>query len=200
MIRIVLVLMSCACAMHAVVVRSGDGDDDGWHAAKDPYSFGDLDGNGDGRIDGAEWKAGRAQLERAIKETRAAILETLDRDDSGRVSRYEAAEGKPRMMTLWAQTRALAVAAHDQDGDGKLLNEERKVIVARVTAMLAKFGARVDADGDRRIERVEAEDAIVDVIEGRRKLFSLCDRDNDGQLKQQEIDLSFNLLRAIAGD
>jgi hypothetical protein len=199
---LILMLIICTASLHAVVVKTGgDGGNEGWwDNAKDPYSFGELDGNGDGKVDAAEWKAGRSQLDRAIKETRAGIADALDKDDSGKVSRYEAAEGKPRMATLWAQTKALALAANDKDGDGKLLDAERKAVVTRVTTLLNNFRARVDANGNGVISKVEAEDAIVEVIEGKRKLFSICDRDNDGQLKNQEIDLAFNLLRAIAGD
>jgi len=191
--------LACLCPLHAVVVSHGDGgSDEKW--ATDPYSFGDLDGNGDGKVDAGEWKAGRTQLERAIKETRAGIADDVDKDDSGKISRYEAAEAKPRMMTLWNQTKALALAANDKDGNGKLEGDERKAMVARVTALLSKFGARIDTDGDKRVEKVEAEAAIVEVIEGKRKLFSICDRSNDGQLNNQEKDLAFNLLRALAGD
>jgi hypothetical protein len=60
--------------------------------------------------------------------------------------------------------------------------------------------ARVDANGNGQISKVEAEAPIVEVIEGKRKLFSICDRSNDGQFNNQEKDLAFNLLRAIAGD
>ncbi len=196
-----VLLLICAGSLPAVVVHGdGDGIDNGWPSSKEPYSFGELDGNGDGKVDTGEWKAGRAQLERAIKETRAGIRDDLDSDESGKVSRYEAAEGKRRMATLWAQTRALALAKHDTDGDGKLLDAERKVIATRVASLLNTFRARVDANGNGVISKPEAETAIVEVIEGKRKLFSICDRDNDGQLKNQEIDLAFNLLRAIAGD
>ena len=102
--------LCCIATLDAVVVYSDGGGDGNWQNVTDPYSFGELDGNGDGKVDGAEWKAGRSQLERAIKETRAGIRDDLDRDDSGKVSRYEAAEGKARMQSLWIQTRALAVA------------------------------------------------------------------------------------------
>jgi hypothetical protein len=195
-----LLLIICATSLDAVVVR-GDGDGgDNWQNVTDPYSFGELDGNGDGKVDAAEWKAGRTQLDRAIKETRAGIRDDLDKDESGKVSRYEAAEGKARMQTLWNQTRALAVAANDKDGNGKVEGDERKAMVARVAGLLNNFRARVDANGNGVVSKPEAETAIVEVIEGKRKLFSICDRDNDGQLKNQEIDLAFNLLRALAGD
>jgi hypothetical protein len=195
-----LLFLCCMATLDAVVVRTHDDRDDNWPTVTAPYSFGELDGNGDGKVDGAEWKAGRSQLERAIKETRAGIRDDLDTDESGKVSRYEAAEGTQRMTSLWAQTKALALAANDKDGDGKLLDTERKAVVARVTNLLNSFRARVDANGNGVVSKVEAETAIVEVIEGKRKLFSICDRDNDGQLKNQEIDLAFNLLRAIAGD
>ena len=198
-LTILALILLCAGTLDAVVVRS-DGGDDNWPTVTAPYSFGELDGNGDGKVDATEWKAGRTQLDRAIKETRAGIRDDLDTDESGKVSRYEAAEGKQRMASLWAQTKALALAANDKDGDGKLLDAERKAVVARVASLLNGFRARVDANGNGVVSKVEAETAIVEVIEGKRKLFSICDRDNDGQLKNQEIDLAFNLLRAIAGD
>lgn len=200
--HLVILLIAVSAALPAAVVRTSDGDghDDSWQAGKDPVSFGDLDGNGDGKVDAAEHKAGRTQLEKALKETRASIVESLDRDDSGKVSRFEAAEARPRLKSLWLQTRALGLATYDKDGDGSLSDDERKPVVARCTAVLARFGARVDADGDRRIEKAEVETAIVEVIDGKRKLFSICDRNNDGQLAQKEIDVAFDLMRAIAGD
>ena len=150
------------------------------------------------KFDGAETDRDNPRTLRL--KTRAGIADDIDKDENGRISRYEAAEARPRMASLWQQTRALAIAANDKDGNGALEGDERKAVVARVTAVLAKFGARVDADGDKRVEKTEAEAAIVEVIEGKRKLFSLCDRSNDGQLNSQEKDLAFNLLRAIAGD
>jgi hypothetical protein len=109
---IALILLG-AVRLDAVVVRGGDHNDKGdwWNGAEEPYSFGELDGNGDGKVDATEWRAGRNQLERAIKETRAGLSEALDKDDSGKVSRYEAAEARPRLATLWAQAKALALAA-----------------------------------------------------------------------------------------
>lgn len=195
-----ILLAACAALPAAVVQHESDDGTDWWQAAKDPVSFGELDGNGDGTVDAAEWKAGRGQLERALKETRASIMQGLDRDQSGKVSRYEAAEGRPRLRSLWTQTRALGLASWDKDHDGTLSDAERKPVVARCTAVLSRFGARVDADGDHRIENAEVEAAVTDVIEGRRKLFSLCDRNNDGQLTQKEVDVAFDLMRAIAGD
>jgi len=82
-----------------VIVTKSDGND-AWQGAADPASFGELDGDHDGKISDAEFKAGRAQLERAIKETRAAALENHDKDDSGKLSRYEAAESRPRFVSL----------------------------------------------------------------------------------------------------
>lgn len=200
-LALLALILLCTGTLDALVVKlDGNGSDERWPTVTEPYSFGELDGNGDGKVDAAEWKSGRAQLERAIKETRAGIRDDLDTDESGKVSRYEAAEGKPRMATLWAQTKALAIAANDKDGDGKLLDAERKAVVTRITSLLNGFRARVDANGNGVVSKVEAEGAIVEVIEGKRKLFSICDRDNDGQLKNQEIDLAFNLMRAIAGD
>ncbi len=198
--RRMLFALSLLCFLSTAHAAVYVGADDSDQSDKDPYSFGELDGNGDGKIDQAEWKAGRSQLERGLKETRASIADALDRDHSGKVSRFEATEGKPRLSSLWVQTRALAMAANDRDGDGKLSDAERKVIVGRCTAVLARFDARIDANGNRKIEPSEAEKAITEVIDGKRKLFSICDRTNDGQLTQQEIDLAFDLLRAIAGD
>jgi len=201
--RLALILLACAAGLNAAVVVSGGNDlrdDTWWEAAKDPYSFGEVDANGDGKVDAAEWQAGRNQLERALKETRASIADSLDRDQSGKVSRFEAAAGKARMGSLWQQTRALAIAANDKDTDGKLSEAERKPIAARCAALLTQFGARADANGDQRITSAEAETAILVIIDGKRKLFSLCDRNNDGQLTNKEIELVFDLCRAIAGN
>ena len=178
------------------------GDSDGaWDfpGANDPASFGELDGNGDGKVSSTEWKAGREQLMRAIKETRAAALDAHDRDDSGKLSRVEAAEAKPRFASLWQQTRALALAANDADGDGKLTGKEVDPLVTRAGHLFARVGARVDADHNRTLTPSEVETAVRAVIEGRRTLFSICDVNNDGQLSQREAAIAFDLLPALAG-
>ena len=197
-----LLLLSCsAFAAERPKVVVIDGNDTGWSftGVEDPASFGELDGNGDGKVDAPEWKSGREQLVRAVKETRASALDGTDRDNSGKVSRYEAAEAKPRIRSLWQQTRSLAIAANDQDGDGKLVDKELDAPVNRAGTLLARTGGRVDGNNDHVITPVEVETAIRAVIDGKRTLFSVCDVNNDGQLSQKEINIVFDLLLAIAG-
>ncbi len=199
-----LIPLLLACGVFAAdrtPVVSIDGDGDGWKftGIEEPASFGELDGDGDGKVSDQEWKAGREQLVRAVKETRAVALDGTDRDQSGKVSRYEAAEGKPRFKSLWQQTRALAIAANDKDGDGKLTGKELDAPVNRAGALLARTGARVDANNNGVVTGAEVETAIRAVIDGKRTLFSVCDVDNDGQLSQKEANIAFDLLLAIAG-
>lgn len=197
-----LLLLGCAaCAADRPKVVVIEGNDTGWSftGVEDPASFGELDGNGDGTVDGTEWKSGHQQLVRAVKETRASALDGTDRDNSGKVSRYEAAEAKPRIKSLWQQSRSLAIAANDKDGDGKLTEKELDAPVTRAGTLLARTGGRVDGNNDRIITPVEVETSIRAVIDGKRTLFSICDVNNDGQLSQKEINIVFDLLLAIAG-
>ena len=179
-----------------VVVTKSDGNDT-WNGAGTPASFGELDADSDQRISDAELKAGRVQLERAIKETRAAALEDFDRDNSGKLSRYEASEAKPRFHSLLEQARALARARYDADHDGKLSRVEADALIERCGPLLAVKGARVGQKNGI-ITETNVADALTDVINGKRTMFSLCDVNNDGQLSQQEIGLAFDLLRAVA--
>jgi len=181
-----------------VTIDGNDGDWD-YPGANDPASFGELDGDGNGKVSSTEWKAGREQLGRAIKETRAAALDAHDNDGSGKLSRVEAAEAKPRFASLWQQTRALALAANDADGDGKLTGKEVDPLVNRAGQLFARVGARVDADRNRTLTAAEVEGAVRAVIEGKRTLFSICDVNNDGQLSQREAAIAFDLLPALAG-
>lgn len=201
-LALILIVAATAAAESGggVVTRPRVDDGDWWNdGVKLPYSFGQLDGDGDGRVGGAEWEAGRRQLERALKETRAGIQEALDRDDSGKVSRYESAEGQPRFRSIYGQARALAIAANDKDGDGMLSDAERAPIVARVREVLAATGARVPAatpghpTGDETLAVMRA------VVSNEGAMFSVCDRDNDGQLSTQELDIAFRVIRAAAG-
>ena len=180
-------------------VGDGDSGDSVWQGAANPASFGELDANGDQKIDRTEWKAGRLQLEREIKETRALALEAFDQDQTGKLSRYEAAEAKPRFASLWHQARALARANYDADGDGTINRAEAKDIINRAGPLLAAKGARVGQE-NHVVTPDNVATAITDVIQGKRTMFSLCDVNNDGQLSQQEIGLAFDLLRAIAGE
>lgn len=200
-LSLILLCTTCVFAVERpgpVVVARTDGGD-AWRGVSDPASFGELDGNGDGRISDAEFKAGRAQLERAIKETRAAALEDFDKDNSGKLSRYEAAESRPRFHSLLEQARALARARNDADHDGKLNRVEADPIIERCGPLLAAKGARVGQKNGV-VTETNVADALYQVIDGKRTVFSLCDVNNDGQLSQQEIGLAFDLLRAVAGD
>lgn len=201
-LSILLVCSSCLFAVErtgpVVVTQTNDGGD-AWVGVADPASFGELDGNGDGKISDVEFKAGRAQLERAIKETRAAALEDFDKDNSGKLSRYEAAESKPRFHSLREQSRDLARARLDADHDGKLSRTEADPVIERCGPLLAAKGARVGQKNGI-VTETNVADALYQVIDGKRTMFSLCDVNNDGQLSQQEIGLAFDLLRAVAGD
>jgi Ca2+-binding EF-hand superfamily protein len=197
-------LLSSACAFAVegggrIIPSGSSSGDDPWNGAGDPVSFGELDGDHDGKVSQAEWKEGRAQLERAIKETRAAALEANDRDHNGKLSRYEAVEAKPRFTSLMTQARLLALAQSDADHDGKLNRTEADALIERCGPLLAAKGARV-GQKDRVITETNVADALTAVVNGSRTVFSLCDVNNDGQLSQQEIGLAFDLLRAVAGD
>lgn len=172
-----------------------------WHEKPEntsPVSFGDLDGNGDGKLSEAELHASRQQLVRAVKECRAALIESLDRDDNGRISRFEAGESKGRIGSLITQARTIALAVHDADRDGTLTAKEAPHIVTAMRNMLTRSGARgVDVDGKRGVSTDEAIDALRAIATGKGSLFSLCDRNNDGQLSQMEADLAFELITAV---
>ena len=198
---LLLLFSTCVGAVERtgpVVVTTTD-NGDAWHGVSDPASFGELDGNSDGKISDAEFKAGRSQLERAIKETRAAALQDFDKDNNGKLSRYEAAESRPRFHSLLEQARLLARARNDADHDGKLSRVEADALIERCGPLLAAKGARVGQKNGV-VTETNVADALYQVVEGKRTMFSLCDVNNDGQLSQQEIGLAFDLLRAVAGD
>ena len=198
---LLLLISTCVGAVERtgpVVVTTTD-NGDAWHGVSDPASFGELDGNGDGKISDAEFKAGRAQLERAIKETRAAALGDFDKDNNGKLSRYEAAESRPRFSSLLDQARLLARARSDADHDGKLSRIEANALIERCGPLLAAKGARVGQKNGV-VTETNVADALYQIVDGKRTMFSLCDVNNDGQMSQQEIGLAFDLLRAVAGE
>ncbi len=182
-----------------VNAQDGYGTDDQADAMGAAWSFGEMDANGDGKISPAELAEGRQGLEKAIRDTKAGMVQYLDKDNSGKLSKYEASEAKGRVASLNQQARALALATYDKDGDGKLSDKERETLEARMASVLASSGARIDANGDRRVSREEAFAAVDALLTKKRTLFSLCDKNNDGQISQQELELYFALLRAAAG-
>lgn len=182
-----------------VNVQDGSGNDDQADAMGAVWSFGELDANGDGKISSAELAEGRQGLEKAIRDTKAGMVQYLDKDHSGKLSKYEASEATGRIASLNQQARSLALATYDKDGDGKLSDKERATLEARLASVLASSGARIDANGDRRVSREEAFAAVEALLNRKRTLFSLCDTNNDGQISQQELELYFALLRAAAG-
>lgn len=182
-----------------VHVQDGGADDGQADAMGAAWSFGELDANADGKLSPAEVAEGRQALEKAIRDTKAGMVQYLDKDNSGKLSKYEASEAKGRVASLNQQARALALATYDKDGDGKLSDKERETLEARLASVLASSGARIDANGDRRVSREEAFAAVEALLNKKRTLFSLCDKNNDGQISQQELELYFALLRAAAG-
>lgn len=199
-LRIPLLLFALGAVGASEVIRvPGNGS---WHQKQEntsPLSFGDLDGDGDGKVSSAELHAARQQFVRAVKECRASLMESLDGDDNGRLSRFEAGEGKGRIGSLIAQARALVRGAHDADKDGTVTEAEAPHVIAAVRNLLTRSGARgVDVDGKRGISKDEAADAMRAIAEGGGTLFRLCDRNNDGQLSQMEADLAFELILAVA--
>ena len=59
--------------------------------------------------------------------------------------------------------------------------------------------AGVDTNKDRNFSRAEVNAAIAAIREGKGKLFTLADHNNDGQMSTQEANLVFDLLAAAAG-
>jgi hypothetical protein len=169
-------------------------------AASQAIGFQVLDGNGDKRIDSAEWQSGRKALDQAIAKTRADLSEALSKTGTGKVSRLEAGATRPRFTSLLGQAKVLVLAKSDTDGDGALSDAEAKDVVARCTEVLLKSAARSDEQGIEIDWRTQTAVIIGKVIAGERAMFPLCDVNKDGQLTLEELDVTFNLLRAIAGD
>ncbi len=196
-----LVILFPVTVQAAVVRTDGNDHDSGWwrEGNTQPYAFGVLDADGDGKVTQAEADVIRHQLDRGVKETRAGLLDALDKDENGKVSRFEAGEGKGRFKSLLDQARAIAIATYDKDGDGKLSEVEAKPIIGRIQGLFTKFEtASVDADKDRRIESSEVVAALTKVLEGNGALFTMCDRNIVGYLKSSEANLGFDLLLAVA--
>lgn len=163
-------------------------------------AFAPLDGNGDKRIDSSEWQAGRKALTNALDKTRADIVGALAKTESGKVARFTASAAKPLFVSLLGQAKALVLAKSDADGDGSLSEAEATDVVARCTAVLLKSAARSDEQGVEIDWRTQTAVIIGKVIAGERAMFPICDVNKDGQLTPEELDVTFDLLRAIAGE
>ena len=163
-------------------------------------AFAPLDGNGDKRIDSAEWQHGRKALASALEKTRAEIADALAKTESGKVSRFTASESRPLFMSLLGQAKVLVLAKSDADGDGRLSDAEAADVVARCTEVLLASAARSDEQGVEIDWRTQTAVIIGKVIAGDRAMFPICDVNRDGQLTLEELDVCFKLLRAIAGD
>lgn len=100
----------------------------------------------------------------------ARLLGQLDRDGDRAISREEARVMRDERFRLW-----------DRDGDGAV-SEAEMVAVAqeRIAARVAKMFARMDGNGDGRIERAELDAA------GEAR-FERMDADGDGRASFQEI-------------
>lgn len=204
MLRSLLLLLSLAVSplLAAVISTGGDNNngarwDDG---SKDPYSFGALDADGDGRLTNAEMAKAREQFATVLKETKASLIGAVDRDNSGKLSLYESAEAMPRWISLRERARDLAIAGNDRNGDGTITPDEAKALQERIGRVFVAHGAKgVDTNHDQNISRAEVDAAIAAIKEGKGALFELCDINNDGQLSVQEVDMAFELLAAAAG-
>lgn len=198
---LLLALLSVPCHAVVVVHNNSDSDSDWWkEGAKAPWSFGVLDEDGDGTVSAAEIAKAHDQYFAALKESRSSLLAASDVDNSGKLSRYEAQEARPRFNALRDRAKALALAIHDTDHDGKLSEAERQRLVQVLAQTFVQNGTtRVDADKDRKLTDAEVMQAIASIVEGKGALFTLCDRNNDGQVSPQETKLAFDLLAVCAG-
>lgn len=201
MLRTLTLLSALIAPLSAVVVSTGDTNSDWWREGQSaPVSFGVLDADSDGKVSAAEFGAAQKQFATALKETKSSLLSAVDGDNNGKLSRYESAEGAKRWVSLRERARELAVAASDQDGDGKLTEEESLGLEKRIGTVFVRFGtAGVDANHDKNFSRPEVQAAIRSIRDGNGKLFTLCDRNNDGQLSVQESKLAFDVLAAAVG-
>lgn len=200
MLRIIILLIVLIAPLSAVVVSGGDTGDWWREGQSSPWSFGVLDADGDGKVSAGEFGAAQKQYAAALKETKSSLIAAIDKDNSGKVSRYEAAEGMQRWVSLRERAREMVVAASDQDGDGKLNQDESFGLEKRIGTVFVRYGtAGVDANHDKNFSRPEVQAAIRAIQEGKGKLFTLCDRNNDGQVSVQEANLAFDILAAAAG-
>jgi hypothetical protein len=201
MVRALVLCAVLVSSLPAVVVSAPDSGGDWWREGQTtPWSFGQLDADGDGKVSAGEVAAARQQLALAIKETKASLMAAVDLDHSGRMSRYEAAEATPRWVSLRERARELAVATSDRDGDGKLKGDETLAIEQRIGQVFVRYGAsRVDTNHDKNFSRAEVQAAIIAIRDGKGALFTLCDLSNDGQLSVREVEFAFALLAAAAG-
>lgn len=100
----------------------------------------------------------------------ARMLERLDRDGDRAISREEARAMSDERFGRW-----------DRDGDGAVTEAEMVAAAQeRIAERVAKMFARMDGNGDGRIERAEL-DAAGDAR------FERMDADDDGSVSFQEI-------------
>jgi Ca2+-binding EF-hand superfamily protein len=200
MFRTLILLSALIAPLSAVVVSGGDTGDWWREGQSSPWSFGVLDGDSDGKVSAAEFGAAQKQFAAALKETKSSLLAAIDKDNSGKLSRYESAEGMSRWVSLRERAREMAVAASDKDGDGKLTPDESLGLEKRIGTVFVNYGtAGVDSNKDQNFSRPEVQAAIRAIQEGKGRLFTLCDRNNDGQVSVQESRLAFDILAAAAG-
>lgn len=100
----------------------------------------------------------------------AGLLERLDGDGDGAISRDEARAFGDRRFADW-----------DRDGDGWVSEAEMiEAAQERVVLGVAKVFARLDTNGDGRLERAELE-------AGGTALFDRIDADGDGRVSIEEV-------------
>jgi hypothetical protein len=193
-------ILVLGCLLACAALPAADAADPVEAAVGHVVAFAPLDGNGDKRIDSAEWQHGRKALASALEKTRAEIADALAKTESGKVSRFTASESRPLFMSLLGQAKVLVLAKSDADGDGRLSDAEAADVVARCTEVLLASAARSDEQGVEIDWRTQTAVIIGKVIAGDRAMFPICDVNRDGQLTIEELDVCFKLLRAIAGD
>jgi hypothetical protein len=204
MLRIMsaLIFSSAVSVSAAVVSSSGINDDLSWwrEGQTSPYSFGELDADRDGKISSGELNEARRQYAKALKETKASLMNAIDLDHSGKLSRYEASEGSPRLKSLREFAVVLARAENDANGDGKVDEKERMSLETRLGMVFQRYGvALVDTNKDKNFSRSEIDKAALAIKEGKGALFRYCDISNDGQISVREANLAFDLFAAAAG-
>jgi hypothetical protein len=189
-------LLAVALPCSAAVGHSSDSWG-GWdNGAKDPWSFGAIDAS----ASPADLAKAQTEFQQALKETRSSLLAAADQDNSGKLSRFEAREAQPRFSSLRDRARELSTLVYDTDRDGSLSEAEQDALIKAIRkTLVAASAAPVDANHDRQISTEEVTKAMNAVRTKEGALFTLCDRNNDGQLAVQESRLAFDLLAVAAG-
>ncbi|MBA3699345.1 MAG: hypothetical protein H0W78_10875 [Planctomycetes bacterium] len=202
MLRSLVLLAVLSAPLSAAVVSGGvDNNSDWWRDGQTaPWSFGVLDGNGDGKVSQGEMATARMQYAAALKETKSSLIAAVDLDQSGKMSRYESAESSKRWISLRDRARVMAIAANDKNHDGKLTADESLGLEKRIDQVFVRYGVVVvDKDQNKNVSRPEVQAAIRSIRDGKGALFTMCDRSNDGMISVQEANLAFDLLAAAAG-